>query len=172
MIDPIKLSTLEGEIKSLFPIPYMYNNILGLYGNLLEGSVCCPFHNEKTPSFSYSPALEICSCFGQCSWSGDTIELYRFYMEKIKGLTMNRQDAIISLLRIPEVRQKVKTKDIYLKKDDSKSLTYYLIKMQRENVKLSNKGQKIANVISQIKNSKNVDEFIENYQKLLTINIK
>lgn len=85
---------------------------------------------------------------------------------------MNRQDAIISLLRIPEVRQKVKTKDIYLKKDDSKSLTYYLIKMQRENVKLSNKGQKIANVISQIKNSKNVDEFIENYQKLLTINIK
>lgn len=38
---------------------------------------CCPFHNEKTPSFSVAPAKGIFKCFG-CGKSGDTI---KFVME-------------------------------------------------------------------------------------------
>lgn len=36
-------------------------------------SGCCPFHNEKTPSFSVSPIKGFYKCFG-CGVSGDAIE--------------------------------------------------------------------------------------------------
>jgi DNA primase len=40
----------------------------------------CPFHNEKTPSFTVSPSKEIYKCFG-CGRSGNTIS---FIMEHEK----------------------------------------------------------------------------------------
>ena len=42
---------------------------------------CCPFHNEKTPSFYVSPAKGIYKCFG-CGKAGDSV---RFVMD-IEGL--------------------------------------------------------------------------------------
>ncbi len=42
---------------------------------------CCPFHNEKTPSFSVSPSKGIYKCFG-CGKAGDSV---RFVMD-IEGL--------------------------------------------------------------------------------------
>jgi DNA primase len=50
----------------------------------------CPFHNEKTPSFTVSPAKEIYKCFG-CGRSGNTIsflmEHEKFsYVEALKWL--------------------------------------------------------------------------------------
>ena len=38
---------------------------------------CCPFHNEKTPSFSVSPTKGIYHCFG-CGKTGSAV---RFVME-------------------------------------------------------------------------------------------
>jgi DNA primase len=43
---------------------------------------CCPFHNEKTPSFSVSPSKGIYKCFG-CGQGGDSV---RFVME-LEGLS-------------------------------------------------------------------------------------
>ena len=40
----------------------------------------CPFHNEKTPSFTVSPGKEIYKCFG-CGKSGNSIS---FIMEHEK----------------------------------------------------------------------------------------
>ena len=41
----------------------------------------CPFHNEKTPSFTVSPSKEIYKCFG-CGKSGNSIS---FIMEHEKA---------------------------------------------------------------------------------------
>ncbi len=43
---------------------------------------CCPFHNEKTPSFSVAPAKGIYKCFG-CGKAGDPI---KFVME-VEGVS-------------------------------------------------------------------------------------
>ena len=43
---------------------------------------CCPFHQEKTPSFSISPEKGFYHCFG-CGESGDAIK----FVEKMEGLS-------------------------------------------------------------------------------------
>jgi DNA primase len=45
---------------------------------------CCPFHNEKSPSFSVSPAKQIYKCFG-CGKAGDPIQ---FVMD-VEGVGFN-----------------------------------------------------------------------------------
>ena len=42
-----------------------------------EYSACCPFHNEKTPSFTVSPIKQFYHCFG-CGAHGPAL---RFLME-------------------------------------------------------------------------------------------
>ena len=39
--------------------------------------ICCPFHQEDTPSFSYSAEKGIWRCFGACKDGGDVIALHR-----------------------------------------------------------------------------------------------
>src|SRR5450631_152322 len=68
----------------------------------------CPFHNEKTPSFTVSPAKEIYKCFG-CGRSGNTIsflmehEKYS-YVEALKWLA-NRYNVEVEETELsPELR--------------------------------------------------------------------
>src|SRR5206468_6291881 len=75
----------------------------------------CPFHNEKTPSFTVSPAKEIYKCFG-CGRSGNTIsflmEHEKFsYVEALKWLA-NRYNVEIEETELsPEVRILQQTAD-------------------------------------------------------------
>lgn len=46
----------------------------GLHPNR-NGFICCPFHQEKTPSFRIRPKTGI--CYG-CGWEGD---IFKFYSE-------------------------------------------------------------------------------------------
>src|SRR5262245_26324755 len=69
----------------------------------------CPFHNEKTPSFTFSPTKEIYKCFG-CGKSGNTIsflmehEKYS-YVEALKWLANRYGIEIEETFRTDEQRQ-------------------------------------------------------------------
>ena len=41
-----------------------------------KGFVCCPFHNEKTPSFTVYPESQSYFCFG-CGAGGEVINFIR-----------------------------------------------------------------------------------------------
>src|SRR5882672_10569105 len=75
----------------------------------------CPFHNEKTPSFTVSPSKEIYKCFG-CGRSGNTIsflmEHEKFsYVEALKWLA-NRYNVEVEESELsPEIKIQQQTAD-------------------------------------------------------------
>ena len=75
----------------------------------------CPFHNEKSPSFTVSPAKEIYKCFG-CGKSGNTItflmehEKYN-YVEALKWLAARYNIEVEETETSPEQKQLVQTAD-------------------------------------------------------------
>ncbi|HEX7847946.1 MAG TPA: DNA primase [Chitinophagaceae bacterium] len=75
----------------------------------------CPFHNEKTPSFTVSPAKEIYKCFG-CGKSGNTIsfimehEKYS-YVEALKWLATKYGIEIEETFATDEQRQQMQAAD-------------------------------------------------------------
>ncbi|MBL7740293.1 MAG: DNA primase [Chitinophagaceae bacterium] len=75
----------------------------------------CPFHNEKTPSFTVSPSKEIYKCFG-CGRSGNTIsfvmehEKYS-YVEALKWLASRYNIEIEETFQTDEQRQQQQSAD-------------------------------------------------------------
>ena len=75
----------------------------------------CPFHNEKTPSFTVSPVKEIYKCFG-CGRSGNTIsflmehEKYS-YTEALRWLAAKYNVEIEEKELSPELRQQQQVAD-------------------------------------------------------------
>jgi len=75
----------------------------------------CPFHNEKTPSFTVSPSKEIYKCFG-CGRSGNSIsfimehEKYS-YVEALKWLANKYGIEIEESFTTDEQRQQVQSAD-------------------------------------------------------------
>ncbi|MFN2457198.1 MAG: DNA primase [Chitinophagaceae bacterium] len=69
----------------------------------------CPFHNEKTPSFTVSPSKEIFKCFG-CGKSGNTVsflmehEKYS-YVEALRWLANKYNIDVEETETSPEVKQ-------------------------------------------------------------------
>lgn len=75
----------------------------------------CPFHNEKTPSFTVSPSKEIFKCFG-CGKSGNTItflmehEKYN-YAEALRWLAARYNIEVEETETTPEQKQFIQTAD-------------------------------------------------------------
>lgn len=64
------------------PIEDVIGEVLTLKREGSKYKCCCPFHNEDTPSFVVTPAMNIYKCFG-CGESGNAIS----FLRKHKGLT-------------------------------------------------------------------------------------
>ncbi len=113
----------------------------------------CPFHDEKTPSFSVSPEKNICKCMG-CGEGGQPITFY----SKIKGIPMH--EAALELAERAGIKindQPVKTdphaKDYALMKE---AMTFYQF-----NLKNSKGGEQ---AITYLHNRGLSDQTIEHFK--------
>src|SRR3989339_1407221 len=64
------MADLVADIKARLSIEDVVANYIPLKRAGRSFKACCPFHNEKTPSFVVSPEKQIAYCFG-CHQGGD-----------------------------------------------------------------------------------------------------
>lgn len=121
----------------------------------------CPFHNEKTPSFTVSPAKEIYKCFG-CGKSGNTISFLMeheklSYVEAIKWLGVKYNVFI----------EETETSDAYKEQQQTAESLYIINKFAQEyfskQLLESEEGQHIA--LSYLKEKRQfTEETIKKFQ--------
>ncbi|MCQ2554498.1 MAG: DNA primase [Clostridia bacterium] len=84
-------STIE-EVKAQLDIVDVISRVVPLKKAGANYKGCCPFHNEKTPSFTVSDQKQIFTCFG-CGATGDVIEFTKKYYN------LDFQDAVEKLAK-------------------------------------------------------------------------
>ena len=72
-----------------------------------RNKACCPFHDERTPSFTLTPDKGLYKCFG-CGAGGDVIKLYRelanaTFSEAVAALVKEDRPRIERVAVKPEV---------------------------------------------------------------------
>lgn len=120
----------------------------------------CPFHNEKTPSFTVSPAKEIYKCFG-CGKSGNTITFLMehdklSYTEALRWLA-NRYN-----IEIEETESTPEQTQARLVSDSLHVINNFAQKILEDNLFNSEEGQTIA--LSYLKERGFRDETIKKFQ--------
>lgn len=117
---------------------------------------CCPFHNEKTPSFSVSPAKQIYKCFG-CGEGGDVLS----FLMKINNQSFAevvKEQAEILGIELPNNFDKSKdNKDI-------KEQIYSCMKDAAEFYKKTLLENKMSEAYQYLANRGITDENIETYR--------
>lgn len=108
------------EIKSKLNIEDVVSSYMQLQRAGRNLKACCPFHNEKTPSFMVNPERQIWHCFG-CGEGGD---IFTFVM-KIEGLEF--KDA----LKLLAERAGVKLKNVSYKDSGKKGKLMDVIEMSK-----------------------------------------
>lgn len=61
-----------------FPLQELLSQFLTLKRSSNRFVTCCPFHQEKTPSFTLYPESNTAHCFG-CSWHGNSLKFLMDY---------------------------------------------------------------------------------------------
>lgn len=75
------MSKLSEDILNTIDIVDIINRYVPLKRAGANFTACCPFHNEKTPSFMVSPSKQIFKCFG-CGKGGNVIT----FMQEIERI--------------------------------------------------------------------------------------
>jgi DNA primase len=120
----------------------------------------CPFHNEKTPSFTVSPSKEIYKCFG-CGKSGNAIgfvmdhEKYS-YVEALKWLAARYNVEIEETETSPEYREQQQLAD------SLHIINQFATKYFATQLTETEEGQ--ANALSYLKERGFNDEIIKKFQ--------
>ncbi len=102
----------------------------------------CPFHNEKTPSFTVSPAKELYKCFG-CGKSGNTITFVMEH-EKLSYVEALRWLATRYNIEIEETQVSEEQKQQFLVADSLYIVNSFAAKFFAEQLFETEDGQAIA----------------------------
>jgi len=98
----------------------------------------CPFHNEKTPSFSVNPSKQIFYCFG-CGIGGNALRFIQL-IEKISFPEAVVKLAEITQFALPEKKNSLKNRDYYQRLYDVNQfvLDFYIQQAKKEQHKMDN----------------------------------
>ncbi|MCU0322024.1 MAG: DNA primase [Chitinophagaceae bacterium] len=156
MITPQTIETIKSRIDII--------DIVGEYVKLKKrGSNYignCPFHNEKTPSFTVSPAKELYKCFG-CGKSGNSITFLMehdklSYVEALKWLANRYSIEIEETEASPEQK-------IYAQTSESlTAINNFAVQFFSNYLLNENEGQEIA--LTYLKERGFRDEVIKKFQ--------
>ncbi|MDE6583503.1 MAG: DNA primase, partial [Clostridia bacterium] len=128
------------ELKRKNDLVSIASNYLQLKENGRRFWACCPFHNEKTPSFSINNEDGIYYCFG-CKESGDVIKFIQ-KMESVEFMEAVKILADRAGMEVPELAHDDKRKQNQQLKERVLSALDYAYKHYMEN--LYNKDAKVA----------------------------
>ena len=120
----------------------------------------CPFHNEKTPSFTVSPAKELYKCFG-CGKSGNTITFVMEH-EKLSYVEALRWLATRYNIEIEETQVSEEQKQQFLVADSLYIINSFAAKFFTEQLFDTEDGQAIA--MSYLKERGFREEVIKKFQ--------
>lgn len=90
-------------------VPTYYARMINANVDLLRDRwQCCPFHTEKSPSFSYDIRTGRWRCFGACHTGGDVYDLHKMHYH-----LRDREEAVRSLNVLCGVVEKKELKVAY-----------------------------------------------------------
>jgi len=119
------------EIKRKLDIVEVINKFVPLKKRGRHFVACCPFHQEKTPSFVVSPELQIYKCFG-CGKAGDAFNFVEEYnrIDFKEALEDLAKIAGVKLIRSPKLshEESVKKKLYEINMETAKFYKYILVK--------------------------------------------
>jgi len=119
------------EIKKKLDIVEVINKFVPLKKRGRHFVACCPFHQEKTPSFVVSPELQIYKCFG-CGKAGDVFNFVEEYnrIDFKDALEDLAKMAGIKLVRSPKMsgEESIKKRLFEINKEAAKFYNYILLK--------------------------------------------
>jgi DNA primase len=128
------------KLKNSIDIQEFYSKYLELKKSGNNYWACCPFHNEKTPSFCINSDTGVFKCFGGCSdVYGDIIDFYQkinevdfqdalFQLSQEYGIELNFNEEYIAELNkiksLQETNKKVSSHYRKILKSDKEGLQY------------------------------------------------
>jgi len=118
------------EIKKKLDIVQVINRYVPLKKRGRTHMACCPFHGEKTPSFTVSSELQIFKCFG-CGKAGDVFTFVQEYekvdfkealeiLAKVAGVVLKKSDFSVGV-------DNHKKRLIYVNNEIAKLFNYILL---------------------------------------------
>ena len=120
----------------------------------------CPFHNEKSPSFTVSPAKEIYKCFG-CGKSGNTISFLMDH-EKLSYAEALRWLAAKYNVEIEETYSSPESKELKLTGDSLAIINQFAVEFFKKQLYETEEGQSFA--LTYLKERGFRDEIIQKFQ--------
>jgi len=122
------------EIKKKLDIVEVINKFVPLKKRGRHFVACCPFHQEKTPSFVVSPELQIYKCFG-CGKAGDVFTFVQEYnrIDFKDALEDLAKMAGIKLVRSSKLsgEESIKKKLFEINREVAKFYNYILVKHEK-----------------------------------------